>query len=58
MATLVDSKMATDAMTLSAQEDAWTASIQDEGLPPSKYLCLTILGYRKPGRPANEKVLA
>lgn len=22
---------------------------RDKGLPPSKYLCLTILGYRKPG---------
>ncbi|KAI9931203.1 hypothetical protein MW887_010864 [Aspergillus wentii] len=22
----------------------------DVGLPPSKYLCLTILGYRKPGQ--------
>lgn len=36
-------------MTLAAQEDALTTHDQDAGLPPSKYLCLTILGYRKPG---------
>lgn len=26
-----------------------TATTLEHGLPPSKYLCLTILGYRKPG---------
>jgi hypothetical protein len=26
-----------------------TNLVVDKGLPPSKYLCLTILGYRKPG---------
>ncbi|KAJ9656511.1 hypothetical protein H2201_008524 [Coniosporium apollinis] len=41
--------MATETMTLSAQEDALTTNDQDLGLPPSKYLCLTILGYRKAG---------
>ena len=25
------------------------STIDEPGLPPSKYLCLTILGYRKPG---------
>lgn len=41
--------MATETMTLSAQEDALSIDNQDLGLPASKYLCLTILGYRKPG---------
>lgn len=41
-------------MTLDAQENALavprTNSVEIEpGLPPSQYLCLTILGYRKPG---------
>jgi hypothetical protein len=31
-------------------QEATTATVQGaETLPPSKYLCLTILGYRKPG---------
>ena len=41
--------MATQTMTLSEQEDALTIDNHESGLPPSKYLCLTILGYRKPG---------
>lgn len=35
--------------TTTTSEVVNTATQEDEGLPPSKHLCLTILGYRKPG---------
>lgn len=36
-------------MSTTVTETMTAPDTEVEGLPPSKYLCLTILGYRKPG---------